>query len=329
MPETFKAWRAEEADGSYKVELAELTLAELPAEDVLVDVSHSTVNYKDGLAMTGRGKIIRKFPMVPGADLAGTVAESADTRWKPGDRVLVNGFGMSERVWGGYSQKARVKGDWLVRIPDAFTPAQAMAIGTAGYTAMLCVMALEDGGVKPDGGEVLVTGAAGGVGSVSIALLGKLGYNVVAGTGRPQTHDYLASLGARSFIGREELAAKSPALAKERWAGVIDSVGSTTLASALAATAYGGTVAACGLAGGMDLPTTVAPFILRGVRLIGIDSVMAPRELREKAWARLARDLDIAKLDAISTEVPLADAKQAAEDLLDGKVRGRVVVRVS
>lgn len=329
MPETFKAWLAtKNDDGGYCVKLSELTTDDLPREDVLVDVSHSTVNYKDALAMTNRGKIIRRFPMVPGADLAGTVSESADNAWKPGDRVLVNGFGMSEVVWGGYTQKARVKPEWLVRIPDAFTAAQAMAIGTAGYTAMLCVMALEDAGVKPDDREVLVTGAAGGVGSVAITLLAELGYTVTAATGRPQTHDYLRSLGASNFVSREELASASAPLQKERWAGVVDSVGSTTLASALAATVYGGAVTACGLAGGMDLPTTVAPFILRGVRLIGIDSVMAPQALRQEAWARLAKILDPSKLAQISTEVAMADVPRAAEDLMAGKVRGRVVVRM-
>jgi putative YhdH/YhfP family quinone oxidoreductase len=328
MSETFTAWLAtKNEDGGYAVALSRLTTEDLPPEGVLVDVSHSTVNYKDALAMTAKGKIIRRFPMVLGADLAGTVRESADEVWKPGDRVLVNGFGMSEVAWGGYTQKARVKPEWLVRIPDAFTTAQAMAIGTAGYTAMLCVMALEDAGVKPDGREVLVTGAAGGVGSVAISLLAKLGYTVTAATGRPGTHDYLRSLGASNFVSREELAAPSGPLQKERWAGVVDSVGSTTLASALAATAYRGAVAACGLAGGMDLPTTVAPFILRGVRLIGIDSVMAPQALRQEAWSRLARDLDIEKLSDISTEVAMADVPRVAEDLIAGKVRGRVVVR--
>lgn len=328
MTETFKAWLAtKNDDGGYAVKLSELTMDDLPQEDVLVEVSHSTVNYKDALAMTAKGKIIRRFPMVPGADLAGTVRESTNDAWKPGDRVLVNGFGMSEVVWGGYTQNARVKPEWLVRIPDAFTAAQAMAIGTAGYTAILCVMALEDAGVKPDG-EVLVTGAAGGVGSVAVTLLAKLGYTVTAATGRPQTHDYLRSLGASNFVSREELASASAPLQKERWAGVVDSVGSTTLASALAATAYGGAVTACGLAGGMDLPTTVAPFILRGVRLIGIDSVMAPQALRQEAWARLAKVLDTGKLAEISTEVGMTDIPGIAEDLLNGKVRGRVVVRI-
>ena len=292
MSDSFNAVVAEEVDGKSKAALKQLSLKDLPDNDVLVDVAYSTLNYKDGLAVSGRGKIARRFPMVCGIDLAGTVRESRSPEWRPGDKVIVNGWGLSEAHWGGYSQKQRVKSDWLVRLPSAFSLQQAMAIGTAGYTAMLCVMALEHAGVTPGGREIVVTGAAGGVGSVAIAVLAKLGYTVIASTGRAATHDYLRGLGATGFVERASLAEKGAAIQKERWGGGVDSVGSQTLATVLAQTAYGGAVAACGLAGGPDLPGSVFPFILRNVSLLGVDSVMAPRAKREAAWARLARDLD-------------------------------------
>lgn len=303
-----------------------LSLGDLPEGDVLVAVSHSTINYKDGLALTGRAPIARKLPMVGGIDLAGTVLESADPRWAPGDAVLVNGFGLSETHWGGYATRARLKGDWLVRLPDAFSPAQAMAIGTAGYTAMLAVLALERQGVSPDRGAVLVTGAAGGVGSVAIALLAKAGYRVIASTGRVAEADYLKALGADEIIDRADLSGTPRPLGKERWAGVVDSVGSTTLVNALSQTAYGGAVAACGLAQGMDLPGFVAPFILRGVNLLGIDSVMAPMARRIEAWSRLARDLDPDLLARMTETVPFASVIDVAPKILAGQVRGRIVV---
>ncbi len=318
----------ETGDGRYKAAIEELTLADLPDEDVLVEVDCSTVNYKDGLAVSGKGKIIRKFPMVCGIDLAGTVVESRSPDWRPGDKVLVNGYGLSERFWGGFSRYQRLKPEWLVRRPEAFSAAEAMAIGTAGYTAMLCVLALAEAGIGPDRGEVVVTGAAGGVGSVAIGLLAGRGYRVTAATGRPETHGYLRGLGATSFVAREELAQKGGPLQSERWAGAVDSVGSQTLANVLAQTVYGGAVAACGLAGGADLPTTVLPFILRGVRLLGIDSVMAPLALREAAWAALARELPKDKLGALTQTATLADVPALAEAIVAGKVRGRVVVEI-
>lgn len=330
MSETFKAIVARETgEGKYQAAIEQIGLADLPDEAVLVDVAYSTVNYKDGLAVAGKGKIIRKFPMVCGIDLAGTVAESRDPAWRPGDRVLVNGFGLSERYWGGYAQRMRVKPEWLVRVPDKFGLDQAMAIGTAGYTAMLCVLALEDGGVKPGSGEVLVTGAAGGVGSVAIALLARAGYRVTAATGRPETHDYLKELGASAFVERAALSAKGAPLQSERWAGAVDSVGSQTLATVLAQTVYGGTVAACGLAGGFDLPVTVMPFILRNVRLQGVDSVLAPRAARERAWARLASDLPTDKLAAMTTRATLAEVPALAAAIVAGQVRGRIVVDIN
>jgi acrylyl-CoA reductase (NADPH) len=315
----FRAILVEKTDAGQAARLAEVDESSLPAGDVLVAVQRSTVNYKDALAITGKAPVIRKFPMVPGIDGAGEVLESTHASFRPGDRVLVNGFGVGENHWGCLAGKARLDGNWLLPVPSAFTAAQAMAIGTAGYTAMLCVMALERHGVTPAQGEVLVTGAAGGVGSVAIALLSKLGYRVVASTGRAAEAPYLTSLGAAEVIDRATLSAPGKPLQKERWAGVIDSVGSQTLANACATTRYGGTVAACGLAGGMDLPATVAPFILRGVTLAGVDSVQAPMQ-------RLARDLDPARLAALTREVGLADAIPTAADLLAGKVRGRVVV---
>jgi acrylyl-CoA reductase (NADPH) len=322
----FRAILVEKTDAGQAARLAEVDESSLPAGDVLVAVQRSTVNYKDALAITGKAPVIRKFPMVPGIDGAGEVLESTHASFRPGDRVLVNGFGVGENHWGCLAGKARLDGNWLLPVPSAFTAAQAMAIGTAGYTAMLCVMALERHGVTPAQGEVLVTGAAGGVGSVAIALLSKLGYRVVASTGRAAEAPYLTSLGAAEVIDRATLSAPGKPLQKERWAGVIDSVGSQTLANACATTRYGGTVAACGLAGGMDLPATVAPFILRGVTLAGVDSVQAPMPLRREAWQRLARDLDPARLAALTREVGLADAIPTAADLLAGKVRGRVVV---
>jgi len=308
---------------------AELSLTDLMDGDVTIAVSHSTVNYKDGLALTGRAPVVRKFPMIAGIDLAGTVEMSVAPDFKQGDKVLINGLGLSETHYGGYSEMARVKKEWLVRIPPEFSPAQAMAIGTAGYTAMLCLMALEDAGVTPDKGPVLVTGAAGGVGSVAIALLAKLGYRVTASTGRVDKEGYLKSLGAENILPRTELSGATRPLTTERWAGAIDSVGSSTLANVLASMRYGGAVTACGLASGMDLQTNVAPFILRGVSLVGIESVYMPMPRRRQAWARLARDLDQEKLDAMTRTIALKDVFQAAIDILAGHVRGRLVVDMS
>jgi len=309
-------------------ENVELGLDDLMEGDVVVSVSHSTVNYKDGLAITGRSPVVRKFPMIPGIDLAGTVETSSYAGFKPGDKVLLNGFGLSETHYGGYSEVARVKGDWLVKLPSAFTPAEAMAIGTAGYTAMLCVLALEDAGVTPEKGAVVVTGASGGVGSVAVAILAKLGHRVIASTGRTEEEPYLKSLGAAEIISRTELSGQPRPLAKERWAGAVDSVGSTTLANVLASTSYGGAVSACGLAGGLDLPASVAPFILRGISLLGIESVYMPMKRRLQAWERLARDLDPKVLASMTRMISLKDVPQAAEDILAGKVRGRLVVEV-
>jgi acrylyl-CoA reductase (NADPH) len=299
----------------------------LPEGDVTIDVDYSTVNYKDALAITNRSPVVRSWPMVAGIDGSGTVLSSESGLWKQGDQVVLNGFGVGETHKGCLAERARLKSQWLIRRPERFTAKQAMAIGTAGYTAMLCVLALERHGVKPGDGEVLVTGATGGVGSTAIALLSKLGHRVVAATGKASEQAYLQSLGAASIIDRAELTGPGKPLQKERWSAVVDAVGSHTLVNALAQTRYGGAVAACGLAQGMDLPGTVAPFILRAVSLIGVDSVMAPLAAREKAWARLAQDLDPAKLDAITTEVALADAVDAAKRLMDGQVRGRIVVR--
>ena len=301
----------------------------LPPGDVTVAVDYSTLNYKDGLAITNKGPVVRHWPMVAGIDGAGTVIESSHPAWKVGDAFVHNGWGVGETHWGCLAEKARLKGDWLVRLPQAFTARQAMAIGTAGYTAMLCVLALEDHGVKPDAGEVLVTGATGGVGSVAVALLGKLGYNVVAATGKLSEEAYLKSLGASAVMDRAALAQPGKPFQKERWAAVVDAVGSHTLANALAQTRYGGVVAACGLAQGMDLPTTVMPFILRGVTLAGVDSVMAPLAKRQRAWDRLARDLDLGLLESIIEEVPLQAAIAKAQQLMDGQVRGRVLVRIA
>lgn len=313
-------------DSGYHVKLTAIDEAQLPAGDVTVRVSHSTLNYKDALAITNKGPIVRSFPMVPGVDLAGTVQDSSDPDFKPGDQVLLNGWGVGESHWGGLAQMARLQGKWLIPLPEAFTPAQAMAIGTAGYTAMLAVMALEKNGVTPDKGEVLVTGANGGVGSFAIAILARLGYRVVASTGRVSQSDYLKQLGAADIIDRATLSEPGRPLAKERWAGAIDSVGSHTLANICASTRYWGTVAACGLAQGMDFPASVAPFILRGVTLAGIDSVMRPRQDRIDAWARLATDLDPAALALITHEIGLSEVVETAHRLMDGQVRGRVVV---
>jgi acrylyl-CoA reductase (NADPH) len=296
--------------------------------DVTVRVEWSTVNYKDGLALTGKAPVVRRFPMIPGIDFAGTVESSSHPQWKPGDRVILNGWGAGETHLGGYAEKARVKGDWLVPLPARNSARGAMAIGTAGYTAMLAVMALERHGVTPRQGAVIVTGAAGGVGSVAVSLLAKLGFAVIASTGRPAEADYLKSLGAQEIIERKELAGASRPLGPERWAGGIDTVGSTTLASVLSMTRYGGAIAACGLAGGMDLPTTVAPFILRGVSLIGIDSVMCPLERRREAWKRLASDIDAGKLAAMTSEIDLAGVMEAGRRIVEGGVRGRIVVKI-
>jgi acrylyl-CoA reductase (NADPH) len=299
----------------------------LPEGDVTIDVDYSTINYKDALAITNRSPVVRSWPMVAGIDGSGTVLSSESGLWKQGDQVVLNGFGVGETHKGCLAERARLKSQWLIRRPERFTAKQAMAIGTAGYTAMLCVLALERHGVRAGDGEVLVTGATGGVGSTAIALLSKLGYRAVAATGKASEESYLKSLGAASIIDRAELTSPGKPLQKERWSAVVDAVGSHTLVNALAQTRYGGAVAACGLAQGMDLSGTVAPFILRGVSLLGVDSVMAPLALREKAWARLAQDLDPAKLDAITTEVALAEAIEAARRLMDGQVRGRIVVR--
>jgi acrylyl-CoA reductase (NADPH) len=328
MKSPFKALLITKQDNVQKIEETELTPADLMDGDVTVAVSHSTVNYKDGLVLRGNSPVVRRFPMIPGIDFAGTVEESAHPGFKPGDKVLLNGYGLSETHFGGYSELARVKGDWLVKRPDAFSAAQAMAIGTAGYTAMLAVMALEDAGVTKDKGAVVVTGAAGGVGSVAVAVLAKLGFSVIASTGRTEEEPYLKSLGAAEIIPRAELSGDPKPLAKERWIGAVDSVGSKTLANLLASTSYGGAVAACGLAGGMDLPASVAPFILRGVSLLGIDSVQMPMPRRAEAWRRLARDLDVAKLDAMTQTIPFSKLREAASDIVAGKVRGRIVVEI-
>jgi len=325
----FRAIYLEKPADRTEARVADVDEAELPDYEVTVRVAHSTLNYKDGLAITGKAPVVRRFPMVPGIDYAGRVEASSDPRWQVGDEVILNGWGVGEAHWGGLGQYARAKGDWLIARPAAFSTAQAMAIGTAGYTAMLCVQALERAGLTPDQGEVLVTGAAGGVGSVAVTLLAQRGFRVLASTGRPAQADYLKSLGAAEIIDRAELSAAGKPLMKERWAGAVDTVGSHTLANVCASTRYGGTVAACGLAGGMDLPATVAPFILRGVTLAGIDSVMAPRARREAAWAALAAELDAAQLAAITTEIPLADAIAAAPELLAGHIRGRLVVDVN
>jgi acrylyl-CoA reductase (NADPH) len=324
----FRALLIEKNDAGQRVGLTSLDDARLPEGDVTVGVEWSTLNYKDALAITGRSPVVRRFPMIPGIDLAGTVEASAHPGFRAGDRVVVNGFGIGESVFGGLAERARVSGEWLVPLPAGISTRQAAAIGTAGYTAMLALLALERHGLRPGGGDVLVTGAAGGVGSVAIALLAKNGHRVVASTGRPQEAGYLKSLGAAEIVDRAALSAPGKPLQKERYAGVIDSVGSHTLANACAQVRQGGAVAACGLAGGMDFPSTVAPFILRGVALYGIDSVLAPMDRRRTAWSRLATDLAPPLLDAMTREIALADAIAASDDLLAGRVRGRLVVDV-
>jgi acrylyl-CoA reductase (NADPH) len=324
----FSAILIEKTDAGQTVSIQEIDEARLEG-DVTIDVEYSTLNYKDGLAITGKGPVVRKWPMVPGIDLAGTVSASDHPDWKAGDKVVLNGWGVGETHWGGLGQKAKLKGDWLVPLPAAFSPGQAMAIGTAGYTAALCVDALVRYGISPQQGEILVTGATGGVGSVAIALLKKAGFTVVAATGKVAEADYLKSLGAASILDRAELGTPGKPLQKERWAGVVDTAGSATLANACAQTRYGGAVAACGLAQGADLPASVMPFILRGVALLGVDSVMAPKAKRLAAWDLLARDLDPAALETITTEIGLADAIGAAQKFMDGTVKGRFVVDVN
>ncbi len=317
-----------ENDGGFRATVKSVDAAQLPAADVTLAVSYATLNYKDGLAITNRGPVVRQWPMVAGVDGAGTVVASNHPDWQVGDLAVHNGWGAGETHWGCLAETARLKGDWLIRLPQALSLRQSMAVGTAGYTAMLCVLALEDHGLKPDAGEVLVTGASGGVGSVAIALLGRLGYTVVAATGRASEETYLKALGASSVMDRAMLASPGKALQKERWAGVVDAVGSHTLANALAQTRYGGVVAACGLAQGMDLASTVMPFILRGVALVGIDSVMAPLSCRQRAWARIARDLDPVLLETMVQELPLDGAIDAAHALMDGRVRGRTLIKI-
>src|SRR5580658_5474364 len=325
---TFKAIVVDKGEAGQTVRLTDFDDNNLMDGDVTVRVEYSTVNYKDGLAVTGKAPVVRRFPMIAGVDLAGTVESSSHAAWKPGDKVIVNGWGLGETHLGAYAQKARVKGDWLVRLPASMSARDAMAIGTAGYTAMLAVMALERAGITPERGPVVVTGAAGGVGSVALALLAKLGYAVAASTGRPAEAAYLKGLGAAEVIERKELTGPPRPLSRERWAGGIDAVGSTTLANVLSMTRYGGTVAACGLAGGMDLPTTVAPFILRGVSLLGIDSVMCPLPLRQAAWSRLESDFDRAKIAAMTSEIGLGEVIDAGARILAGDVRGRIVVKI-
>jgi acrylyl-CoA reductase (NADPH) len=324
----FKAIVIEKVEGGTKAALAQFDEANMMYGDVTVRVEYSTLNYKDGLAITGKGPVVRRFPMIPGIDFAGVVESSTNAAWKASDKVILNGWGCGETHLGAYGEKARVKGDWLVPLPKTISAHDAMAIGTACYTAMLAVMALEHHGLNATNGPIAVTGAAGGVGSVAIAILAKRGFAVHAVTGRPQEADYLKSLGATEIVDRKELAGPAKPLAKERWAGAIDAVGSTTLANVLSMTRYGGAVAACGLAGGMDLPGSVAPFILRGVCLYGIDSVMCPVERRREAWKRLENDLDPQKLASISREIGLSDVFGAAPEILSGQVRGRIVVKI-
>jgi acrylyl-CoA reductase (NADPH) len=330
MTDTFRALRLFKTDAGQEARFVDATDADLGEGDVTVRVEYSTVNYKDGLALTGKAPVVRVWPMTPGIDFAGVVERSDHSGFSPGDRVVLNGWGLGETQQGGYAARARVKGDWLVKLPDDVSTAAAMAIGTAGYTAMLCVMALEREGLTPARGDVVVTGAAGGVGSVAIAILAKLGWRVIASSGRKATEtDYLTGLGAAEIIDRAELSGPGRPLGRERWAAGIDAVGSHTLANVLAQTRYGGAVAACGLAQGMDLPASVAPFILRGVTLCGIDSVMCPKPRREEAWKRLAADLDLSKLAAMRVDAKLSDVPQLAADIVDGKVRGRIVIDIA
>ena len=324
----FKALQLSKQDEVFSAALASLDEALLPAGDVQARMEYSTLNYKDALAITNRSPVVRSWPMVAGIDGAGVVLSSSDPRWRSGARFIHNGWGLGETRWGLMAERASLMGQWLVELPEGWTSRQAMAVGTAGYTAMLCVMALEAQGLKPGAGEVLVTGASGGVGSVAVALLSKLGYEVVAATGKAEEEGYLRQLGARTVIDRSSLSAPGKPLQKERWAGVVDAVGSHTLANACAQTRYGGAVAACGLAQGADLPASVMPFILRGVSLLGIDSVMAPLERRQRAWQRLARDLDLSLLETMITEITIEQAVEYAQALMQGKVRGRIVVKI-
>lgn len=326
---TFRAVVIDKTEAGQQVAIRDFDDADLMDGDVTVRVTHSTVNYKDGLAITGKAPVVRRFPMIPGVDFAGIVERSSHPEFKAGDAVVLNGWGVGETHLGAYAERARVKGDWLIPLPTGIDAAQAMAIGTAGYTAMLCLMALQRHGLTPVRGPAIVTGAAGGVGSVAVALLSGAGWHVIASTGRPQEADYLKSLGAAEILARDQLEGPPRPLGKERWAAGIDTVGSTTLANVLSMTSYGGAVAACGLAGGMDLPSSVAPFILRGVALLGVDSVMAPKALRVEAWDRLARELDFGKLAAMTTTVSLDRVLEAARDIVAGKVRGRLVVQVA
>lgn len=325
---TFKAMVIEKTEGGTKAALADFDEANLMDGDVAVRVEYSTVNYKDGLAITGKAPVVRRFPMIPGVDLVGTVEASSNPEFKPGDAVILNGWGLGETHLGAYAEKVRVKGDWLIPLPQGMTPHQAMAIGTAGYTAMLCLMALERHGLRPDNGPAIVTGAVGGVGSVAVALLAKAGWHVIASTGRPQEADYLKGLGAAEILDRSELTGPVRPLAKERWAAGVDTVGSTILANVLSMTKYAGAIAACGLAAGMDLPATVAPFILRGVALLGVDSVMAPKALRLEAWNRLAHELDHDKLAAMTSTIPFDQVIEAGRKIVEGKIKGRVVVEI-
>ena len=325
---TFKAIRIDKAEKGTVASLTQFDESEWMEGDVVVAVEWSTLNYKDGLALTGKGPVVRGFPMIAGIDFAGTVISSEHPKWKAGDKVIGTGWGMGETHLGAYAEKTRVKGDWLVRLPQGMSAREAMAIGTAGFTAMLSVLALDKHGITPKDGPPVVTGAAGGVGSVAVSLLAKAGFHVIASTGRASESGYLKDLGAAEIIGRDELSGPAKPLAKERWAAGVDSVGSTTLANVLSMTKAHGAIAACGLAAGMDLPATVAPFILRGVCLLGIDSVMCPLPLREAAWTRLAKDLDRAKLAEITKEIPLDQAIAAGSDILAGKVRGRIVVKI-
>lgn len=325
----FSAILVERDPPPYRASVKKLEESQLPAGDVTVRVEYSTLNYKDALAITGKGPVVRQFPLVPGIDFAGTVEESSNPSYKRGDKVLLNGWGVGEAHWGGLAQIARVKADWLIPLPEALTTRQAMAVGTAGYTAMLCVMALERHGLAPGDGEILVTGAAGGVGSIAVALLSKLGFRVAAMTGRPAESGFLRELGAAEIVDRAAYAGAGKPLAKERWAGAIDVVGSHTLANVCASLRYGGVVAACGLAGGMDFPGTVAPFILRGITLAGIDSVMRPRPDRVEAWRRLSRDLELHKLELLTVEISLSQALERAAQFLAGQIRGRIVVDVN
>lgn len=324
----FTAWRLDQTENGFRAQLAQLDESELPAGDVTVAVEYSTLNYKDALALTNRAPVVRRWPMVPGIDGAGTVLQSSHPDWRPGDRWLLNGWGVGETHWGCLSQRARLNGDWLIPLPKGKNARQAMALGTAGYTAALCVLALQQHGATPEQGEVLVTGASGGVGSIAVALLARLGWKVVASTGKPHEQAYLRELGAAEVVDRNTLSTPGKPLQKERWAAVVDTVGSHTLANACAQTRWGGVVAACGLAGGMDFPATVAPFILRGVTLAGIDSVMQPKPARLKAWQTLVDLIDVQMIDRIARDIPLEQAAAAAQDLLDGKVRGRLVVEI-